>query len=36
LPTTFARSGIGYHRQTWELIRKVVADVCDAASAKVP
>ncbi len=24
-----------YHRQTWELLRKLVADVSDAASAKV-
>jgi hypothetical protein len=25
-----------YHRETWELIRKVVADISDAAIAKVP
>jgi hypothetical protein len=25
-----------YHRQTWELIRKLVADISDAAAAKVP
>ncbi len=24
-----------YHRATWELLRKVVADVCDAAIAKL-
>ena len=25
-----------YHRETWELIRKVAADISNAASAKVP
>lgn len=25
-----------YHRQTWELIRKVVTDISNAAIAKVP
>ena len=25
-----------YHRQTWELLRKVVTDISNAAIAKVP
>ena len=25
-----------YHRQTWELIRKLVSDICNATIAKVP
>jgi hypothetical protein len=25
-----------YHRETWELIRKVITDISNAASAKVP